>query len=247
MPRIPILIAAKSLFLWAGTASPQHTAYLNLPFFILRTVAYFAIWGWLALRPLRAATAAAALILLTFTLSFAAIDWIMSLEAPWSSSVFGLWVSAGWLTAALAGAALLATRRGASAKELHAIGTMLFTGVLIIAYLGFMQFLIIWEENLTREIGWYLRRFAAPWNAFLAGWVVIGLIMPFFLLLSRRVKESAGGIALSSVLILIGQLLAIWWLVLPAFSYRFDWTAPVSVVAIVSFGVAAFIYRSDTP
>jgi hypothetical protein len=154
------------------------------------------------------------LILLLFSLSFAAIDWVMSLDAPWSSSVFGLLVSAAWFSIALAAAILLYIAGGKTERgTLQALGTMLFAATLITAYLAFMQFLIVWEENLPDEIVWYARRLAAPWGVVLGANILCQFIAPFLLLLFRSVKQSQRGLGLAAGSVLAGGWLGAMWLV----------------------------------
>lgn len=211
---IPVLIATPWLYPWTLPASPTHSLYLNLPFFVLRSIVYVAIWTGLWLGLPRRAPSPAALILLLFSLSFAAIDWVMSLDAPWSSSVFGLLVSAAWFSIALAAAILLYIAGGKTERgTLQALGTMLFAATLITAYLAFMQFLIVWEENLPDEIVWYARRLAAPWGVVLGANILCQFIAPFLLLLFRSVKQSQRGLGLAAGSVLAGGWLGAMWLV----------------------------------
>jgi hypothetical protein len=245
---IPVLADLPSIYRWAGAATAVPAAYLDMPFFIGRTVIYFAIWGLLAWRLLAApsrAMAAAALVLLLFTLSFAAIDWIMSLVAPWSSSVFGLMMSARWIVGALAGAILLvALLRAASVRALRAAGAMLLAGVLAVAYFAAMQFIIIWEENLPREIGWYVARFTGFWIAVLSALILVGLVAPFLLLLSRRVRNDPAALRWPAGLFLAGEVLASWWLVLPAFpGAGIGWIEVAALAAIGGVAGAVFLWR----
>ena len=96
---------------------------------------------------------------------------------------------------------------------LHALGTMLFAGTLVTAYLVFMQFLIIWEENLPDEIVWYTRRAGAPLTVILCVAILLQFIVPFLLLLFRRLKESPRGLSLAASCVLLGSWLSAVWLV----------------------------------
>ena len=110
--------------------------------------------------------AAPGLILLAVTATFAAFDWMMSIEPEWGSSIYGMLIISGMLLAALAGATLAAAARCGQEVDL---GSLLIAAVLLWAYLAFMQFLIIWEEDIPAEIGWYLKRLDGGW-----GWAGAG-------------------------------------------------------------------------
>jgi hypothetical protein len=236
---IPVLIATPWLYPWTLPASPSHSLYLNLPFFVLRSIVYVAIWTGLWLGLPRRAPSPAALILLLFSLSFAAIDWVMSLDAPWSSSVFGLLVSAAWFSIALAAAILLYIAGGKTERgTLQALGTMLFAATLITAYLAFMQFLIVWEENLPDEIVWYARRLTAPWGVVLGANILCQFIAPFLLLLFRSAKQSPRGLGLAATAALFGGWLGFLWLVGGDQSAWLDLAALLTLVGAMA---AAFL------
>ena len=236
---IPVLAGSPWLYPWTAASSPTHSLYLNLPFFVLRSIVYFAIWAGLWLGLPRPTPAPAALILLLFSLSFAAIDWLMSLDAPWSSSVFGLLVSAAWFSIALAAAILLYIAGGKTERgTLQALGTMLFAATLITAYLAFMQFLIVWEENLPDEIVWYARRLTAPWGVVLGANILCQFIAPFLLLLFRSAKQSPRGLGLAATAALFGGWLGFLWLVGGDQSAWLDLAALLTLVGAMA---AAFL------
>ena len=191
-----MLFGLSDLYPWARTevvaADPllrQKAAYLNIPFFVARTVGYFAVWivlgrllvTWslqqdrtaddtLTLRLQR--LSGPGLVLYGLTVSFAAIDWMMSLEPKWYSTIFGMIFMVSFGLAALA-LAILATRFLETEKPLahvvspdrwHDLGNLLLALVMFWAYLNFSQFLLIWSENLAEEIPWYLHRIAGGWE-----------------------------------------------------------------------------------
>jgi uncharacterized membrane protein YeaQ/YmgE (transglycosylase-associated protein family) len=240
---IPVLAGSPWLYPWTAASSPTHSLYLNLPFFVLRSIVYFAIWAGLWLGLPRPTPAPAALILLLFSLSFAAIDWLMSLDAPWSSSVYGLLVSAAWVSIALAGTALLYAGNAKPEREtLHALGTMLFAATLVTAYLAFMQFLIVWEENLPDEIVWYARRTGGGWSVVLGANILCQFAAPFLLLLFRRVKASPRGLGLAAASALLGGWLGFLWLV--AGDQR-AWLDLAALLALGGLIAVALLRRGD--
>jgi hypothetical protein len=273
---IPLLFGLADLYPWAQTevvaADPllqQKAAYLNIPFFIARAVAYFAVWivlgrllvTW-SLRQDRTADDALTLrlqrlsgpglVLYGLTVTFAAIDWMMSLEPKWYSTIFGMifMVSFGLAAVALA---ILATRFLESQKPLaqvispdrwHDLGNLLLALVMFWAYLQFSQFLLIWSENLAEEIPWYLHRIGGGWE-----WVALALILflfalPFILLLSRTTKRSARMLSQVAAAILFMHWLDILWIVAPSFyptRFHLHWLDIVAPVGIGGLWLAAFI------
>jgi hypothetical protein len=273
---IPLLFGLADLYPWAQTevvaADPllqQKAAYLNIPFFIARAVAYFAVWivlgrllvTWslqqdrsaddtLTLRLQR--LSGPGLVLYGLTVSFAVIDWIMSLEPKWYSTIFGMIFMVSFGLAAMA-LAILATRFLESEKPLaqvvspdrwHDLGNLLLALVMFWAYLNFSQFLLIWSENLAEEIPWYLHRIGGGWE-----WVAVALILfqfalPFILLLSRNTKRDSRTLAAVAAAILFMHWLDILWMVVPAFypaRFHFHWLDIAAPVAIGGLWLAAFI------
>jgi hypothetical protein len=273
---IPLLFGLADLYPWAQTevvaADPllqQKAAYLNIPFFIARAVAYFAVWivlgrllvTWslqqdrsaddtLTLRLQR--LSGPGLVLYGLTVSFAVIDWIMSLEPKWYSTIFGMIFMVSFGLAAMA-LAILATRFLETEKPLaqvvspdrwHDLGNLLLALVMFWAYLNFSQFLLIWSENLAEEIPWYLHRIGGGWE-----WVAVALILfqfalPFILLLSRNTKRDARTLAAVAAAILFMHWLDIIWMVVPSFypaRFHFHWLDIAAPVAIGGLWLAAFI------
>jgi hypothetical protein len=273
---IPLFFGLSDLYPWARTevvaADPllqQKAAYLNMPFFIARAVFYFAVWivlgrllvTWslqqdqsaddkLTLRLQR--LSGPGLVLYGLTVSFAAIDWIMSLEPKWYSTLFGMIFMVSFGLAALA-LAILATRFLASEKPLaqvvspdrwHDLGNLLLALVMFWAYLNFSQFLLIWSENLAEEIPWYLHRIGGGWE-----WVAIVLILfqfalPFVLLLSRTTKRNSQILAVVAGAILFMHWLDTLWMIAPSFypaRFRLHWLDIAAVVGIGGLWLAAFI------
>jgi hypothetical protein len=254
---IPVLAGLAALYPWArpGASSASGNAwYLDPVFFVVRTAIYFAIWIVLmrvARRPLddeyRVRSAAAGLILFALTVTFASFDWMSSLDPEFNSSAYGMMVGIGILTSGLAAAVLIAARRVSDTQTLATCGNLVLTGVLLWTYIAFMQFLIVWEENLTDEIPWYTRRLAHGWQV-LAVLVVIGhFVVPFLLLLWRRVKTSRLGLPLVCGLLLLAHLLDVWWLVLPDLMPAAGpgWSTPAATLAIGGAAIAFAMWRDD--
>jgi hypothetical protein len=241
---IPILLSLPLLYPWARPEEARHLAntfYLNTPFFLARSAVYFVAWALLAVLAGRGTSfAAPGLIVMGVTATFASFDWLMSIEPEWGSSIYGMLVISGALLTALAAAALMPAGENAR-KDL---GSLLIAGILLWAYLSFMQFLIVWEEDLPTEISWYLKRIKGGW-----GWAAIAIVLgqgllPFLALLWAPIKRSRRGLAAVCGLLLAAHLLESWWLVLPGFDVpEMTWFAPAATLAIGGFSAALFTWR----
>jgi len=196
--------------------------------------------------------------------TFAAIDWVMSLEPHWYSSIYGLLFGMGQALSAFAFATAVAIvladrppfRGMLSPERLRDLGSLLLAFVMLWAYLSFSQLLLIWSGNLSEEIPWYLRRLRGGWQ-----WVGIALILfqfvlPFLLLLSADVKRSRRPLLAVACLVLVMHGLDLFWMTAPAHdeleSPRHSglaihgWDAALSLCASVGIGgcwLAFFMWR----
>jgi hypothetical protein len=243
---IPILFSLPLLYPWARPEEARHLAntfYLNTPFFLARSAVYFVAWALLAVLAGRGTSfAAPGLIVMGVTATFASFDWLMSIEPEWGSSIYGMLVISGALLTALAAAALMPAGENAR-KDL---GSLLIAGILLWAYLSFMQFLIVWEGDIPTEITWYLKRTEGGW-----GWAAVAIVLgqgllPFLALLWPPIKRSRWGLATVCGLLLAAHLLESWWLVLPGFKASgMTWFAAAATLAIGGFSAALFTWRLD--
>jgi len=266
---VPVLVGVPTLYPWAAAdrkwldavAEPRFVhAWLNVPFFIARVVAYALVWWWLTrARSLRSSgRAAASTIVCTIVTSLAAIDLLMSLMPSWYSTAFGLVVVSNQ---ALAGAAFAVAwpARIAIAPSERAIGqpplsrdlgNLLLMWVMTWGYLAFMQFLIIWAEDLPREIAWYVPRLQTGWVGVGIALVVVQLAIPFVALLFRSVKDRPPRLRAVAMLLLASSALDVVWTVLPSVAphdLHGWWLAPLSVVGMAFLlfsGVPAAVRRS---
>lgn len=245
---VPVALGIQELYPWARAgqvaADPllRHKApYLNATFFLLRTAGYFAVWIGLAtllnrwsrrqdgtadpyLTRRLQLLSGPGLLVYGLTVSFAGVDWLMSLEPHWFSTIYGLLFMAAQGVGALAFAILLlapAPARNVLAEvvtpgRLRDLGNLLLTFVMLWAYMAFSQFLIIWYGNLVEEIPWYLHRGGGGWQWVALVLVVLHFFVPFFLLLARRVKQNARLIARIAAAIIVLRLVDYHWLVAPA-------------------------------
>ena len=247
---LPLLLGMARLYPWVTAPTANHW-YLNPAFFVVRALFALALWIGLLLLwrgttdgPRAGAIAAAGLILLTLTATFTAIDWTMSLEPAWSSSIYGMQAITGHLLAGLALAILWTPPQPAEINR--DLGTLLLALVLVWAYLAFMQFLIVYSENLPQEIPWYLKRMAGGWGALGLALVVAHVALPFFVLLIAALKRRAGIIRGMALLLFLSQLAHELWLVLPEHpALSLIWIAPAAML-LIGATVLAWV-RADVP
>jgi hypothetical protein len=218
----------------------EKAAYLNVPFFAARAVFYFAVWGLLAWRlsswsrqqdggadPARAerlrGLSAVGLILLSLTTTFAAVDWGMSLAPHWFSTIYGVLFIVGWTLSALSFTIVLMSRvageepftKALQPVTVHDLGKLLLAFTMLWGYVNFSQFLIIWSGNLSEETPFYLRRMQGGWQVVAVALLVFHFALPFALLLSRDLKRNARTLGAVAALMLVMQLVDLYWLIAP--------------------------------
>jgi hypothetical protein len=265
---LPVAIFAPKLFLWAqGPAVVQadeilkfKQPYLNLPFFWIRAAVYFLVWfgcamllnRWSAQQDRGEAgvterdtlrfrvISAPGLLIYVVLMSLAAVDWIMSLDPHWYSTIFGFIMVAGQALTALSFAvavlALFATREPMNqvlkAGHFHDLGKLMLAFVMLWAYFSFSQFLIIWAGNLPEEIPFYLRRFDGGWGFFSLVLAFGHFVLPFCLLLSRDLKRRPHMLARVAWFIIAIRLVDLIWLVAPNFNPNTGGFMPVTLANI---------------
>lgn len=268
---LPLFLGIKDLYTWArpevlaaDTLLQHKAAYLNPTAFMLRAVGYFAIWTILSLtitstlkRHDATGSLAAArkvrricgpgLAVYVLTMTFAAIDWVMTLEPHWFSTIFGAWFVVAQtlcaiafmvpLTVWLAGRKPLGDR--VSKGQIYDLGNLLLAFTMLWTYFALSQLLIIWAGNLPEEIPWYLKRFQGGWG-YVALVVVLGqFALPFLLLISRPTKRSPDMLARVAVWIVFMRWVDLYWMIGPATDVtvplRFHWlylSAPLALGGI---------------
>ena len=266
---VPLFLGTKHLYEWTDPEVSAHLGskalYLNLPFFWGRAIVYLAVWALLAflltfwsaridrtedpklsVRLMR--LSALGLILHVLTVTFAAFDWVMSLDYHWFSSIFGVIFLVGQGLSGLAFSIVvlswlsprLAHPIDATRAPLIDIGNLMMAGTVLWAYVSFSQFLIIWSGNLAEEVPWYIDRSNGGWE-----WVAVALILlhfalPFFLLLMRDIKKNIKLLSGVACIILVMHMVDLFWLIMPTYQHRYA-DRPLSVhwldvVTFVAFG-----------
>ena len=219
--------------------------YLNIEWWLIRAVMYFALWGIMAfflnrwgLRQDRATNAEEATKMLTdaskfsgptmvfyvLVVSFAAIDWVMTLDPHWFSTIWGLLFAVGWALSFFCFAvtiwAALADKepynRILGKRHFHDVGKLMLALVMVWAYFNFSQFLIIWSGNLPEETRWYLQRMEGTWGVIGILLIVFHFAFPYLVLLNRDVKRNSKWLAAVAVFILVLRVVDMFYLIGPS-------------------------------
>ncbi len=254
---IPVLIGLRAIYPWPGTGY-SNGWYLNTGFFILRYAIDFVIWNAAAAYALWAPrglavgvppglrwASAIGLLLLAYTAGFASIDWVLSLDPKFWSAVFPMILGAHWFNTGLAVALMAIALSPGGVLErshVHDLASILLATVIFWAYVEFCQFLIIWEENLSHEIPWYLRRIAEGWRGVTWFIAIAGFFLPFALLLSD--KRSRTVVIAAAALILSSRLAESAWLVIPDLPLAPSlWLVAAAVLALGGLISLIFVRR----
>lgn len=258
---IPAFIGLHSLYSWTHPAPDLgNVFYLNPVAFFIRYGCYVVVWnvmaafvvfgpreGRLPISPALSWISGIALVALAFSTGFAAIDWILSLEPKFWSSIFPYTQSASWFNTGFAlvllTIALIDWPAVDRRKHMIDLTQILLATTIFWAYLEFMQFLIIWEENLKHEIPWYLKRLESVWHSAIYISAGLGFVVPFFVLLWAPSKRRRAIVATICALILISRLGNTWLLVMPEFdSGTSFWLDVAAVLALGGAMLLLFVF-----
>jgi hypothetical protein len=194
------------------------------------------------------------LIVFMLTTTFAFVDWVMSLEPHWFSTIYGAMIVIGHVLEAFALviALVIVLARHAplidyvKPQHLHDLGNMMFAFMVLWAYLSFSQFLIIWAGNLPEEIPWYLRRLNGGWGWVALVTVIFHFAVPVVVLLMRGVKRQPERLLRVCLLLIVVRLINVYWTVEPSFyqnQLKMHWLDFVLPVAIGGLWLAAFFWQ----
>jgi len=276
---VPVLFAGVAAFAptlyshWMGEHAHHDpvvmakAAYLNPTFFYVRAAIYFVIWAGLTVWFNKGSAvldekrddvviekmqsySAPSLYLFGFSLTFAAFDWVMSLDPHWYSTIYGVYIFAGSAVSALSVLALINIRlqgagllnRVSTIEHRHDIGKLLFGFIVFFAYIGFSQFFLIWYANIPEETIFYKERWHGSWQT-ISMLILFGhFVVPFIVLLSRHAKRNPMVLGASAVWMLFMHWIDIYWLVKPYFGDH-DVHFGVADIGCLLFviGVGAFI------
>ncbi len=225
------------------TLEKWKAPYLNKTFFYIRAVFYVLVWAWLSQRYFRWSVeqdekkklentraaqefAPIAIILFGTTISFAAFDWLLSLEPMWFSTIFGVVIFAGaslmsmvtliLFTRLLKQSGLLGD--AVNVEHYHDMGKLMFGWLVFWAYTSFAQFFLIWYSNIPEELVFFHTRWDdnhATWMNYSIGIVVFRFFTPFWFLMSRNIKRNSTALTLGALVLLVSHFADMYWLVLP--------------------------------
>jgi hypothetical protein len=289
---VPLALGVRCLYVWAEppTALTNNRAlsellhlkepYLNVTAFLIRAAVYFLVWIGVSERLHRWSVAleerydpevarraqvfsGPGLLLYGLTLTFAAIDWIMSLEPFWNSSIFGAMIAAAQILPALAFAIVVLAWLDATRKPDLAdvptpalwgdLGNLMLAFVMIWAYMTYSQFFLIWSGNLPEEITWYTNRDRGGWQVLAWGLIIVYFGLPFVLLLSRGLKRDPRTLVWPAGAVLVMHCVYQFWLIVPAQAhipglhhephFTVHWLDLAALVGLGGVWLALFLWR----
>jgi hypothetical protein len=279
---IPLLFNMHDLFHWSHAEAVAEdkilqgkAPYLNVEFFIIRVFVLIALWTLFYLffvknskkqdetkdqkltkRNIRLSVIFIPVFAITITIS--AVDWLMSVEPHWFSTIFGVYFFSGTVIAALA-AATLATVLLKENNYLHpkitndhlfSLGALLFAFVNFWAYIAFSQFLLIWYADLPEETFWFLQKWEGSWAVFSIILIIVHFIVPYAMLVSNPAKSDPKRLKFISVWLLLAHLFDLYWLVMPEApgmesGYIFSWIDFVFPILIIGLTILVFNFKAN--
>jgi hypothetical protein len=276
---VPIAFGLGSIYDWSHPSIVAHDrilqhkqVYLNVPFFLIRAAVYFAGWylfayllykwsgeedrGNAAKGARLSRISGPGLVFYGFSATFMAIDWILSINPHWFSTIFGLLIIAGEALSAIAFLiallVLLSSRPPLAGvltpRHLHDIGKLLLAFVMVWAYFSFSQLVVIWSGNLPPEITYYLNRFAGGWQYVGLALVFLHFALPFALLLSRDLKRNFKLLSSIALFIIAMRFVDLYWTVAPDFLHgRFSvsWMDILAPIGLGGIWLAAFLWQLE--
>jgi len=269
---LPLLFNMNNIFHWlhpeilkADELLKSKAPYLNVQFFIVRVIIFLLIWIIFYLILFKNSTkqddtkdptltkknikfSAAFMPFFAITITFTAIDWLMSLEPHWYSTIFGVYYFAGTVLAALSSSTIAIVLlnengyliQGLKEDHYYSLGALLFAFVNFWAYIAFSQYLLIWYANLPEETIWFLNRWEGNWKFISIGLIFVHFVVPYFGLLSQPSKMNPKRLLFMSSWILFAHYYDLYWLSIPNFSkdsFIFSWNE----ISFVLFAVGILI------
>jgi len=280
---IPIAIGVARIYPWAHPDDlsaelkeivHHKQLYLNVGFFLVRAAFYFLVWigisyflnkwsleqdrtGVRHLTRKMQVLSGPGLLLYGFTVTFASIDWVMSLAPEWFSTIWGILFMGGQGLSALAFTitvlVLLSNRKPLSGiiapSHLHDLGKLMLAFLMLWAYFSFSQFLLIWSANIPEEATWYVRRLHTGWRWIGLLLVLLHFALPFVLLLSRDLKRNGRTLSAVAIAIFVMRYVDLFWLAGPEFHgghFAVSWMDLVMPFGIGGIWLAFFLYQLKT-
>lgn len=244
---IPVLMQYKTIYIWNGTVENSliqaKQAYLNSGFFGIRNIAYFAIWGLMALFYYRSSVAqdesgdkkltskmqavsAPLMILFAATIVFSSFDWEMSLQPEWFSTMFPVYIFAGAALGCLSTLILISfllQRSGRLTEDItvenyHDLSKLAFGFVVFWGYIAFSQYMLIWYANIPEETFWYKIRQENGWEIFSLILIAGHIFIPMLAIMARTVRRNRAYMFGAAIYLLAMHYLDHFWIIMPAFT-----------------------------
>ncbi len=276
---LPIAFGLGTLYEWGSPGyfdphDPQlrfKAVFFSQPFFLSRTTIYFLVWTVLGVALYKNSVAqdeggdvrayqntrwwsAPGLLALTVTVTMACVDWVMSLDPHWYSTIFGIYVFSGGalaMFAAVTKVALTLRSQGVLTKSInvehyHDLGKWMFALTVWWAYIAFSQYMLIWYADIPEETVFFRHRMENSW-AWVSALLLVGrFAVPFIVLLSRGAKRNLGVLYGAAIWILLMHFVDLHWLIMPSVhphGFHLHWMDLATLLAVGSFFGLVFWYR----
>ncbi|MGD8779349.1 MAG: quinol:cytochrome C oxidoreductase [Ignavibacteria bacterium] len=272
---IPIYFNLHDLFHWthleaveADKALKGKSPYLNAQFFIIRAIVFIGLWilfylfiqknskkqdetadQKLTTKNIR--LSAFFMPIFALSITFASIDWMMSLEPHWFSTIFGVYYFSGTVLAALATATFFIIYlsekgylvKGLGSDHYYSLGALMFAFTNFWAYIAFSQFLLIWYANLPEETFFFLNRMEGSWVYVSIALIFVRFVIPYFALLSQPSKMDPKRLKFISIWVLFAHMVDLYWLIMPTYSkdgIAFGWIE--IAFPILAYGILILVF-----
>ena len=274
---IPLFFTLHDVFHWTNTAVVQgdavlksKEAYLNIPFFLVRNILIFLIWtlfyflitrrsrkqdetGSQDLTRMNIKLGTGFIFIFAITITMTGVDWMMSLEPHWYSTIFGVYYFAGtvWCALAVLTLAVVLLREngylvpGLKNDHYYSLGTMMFAFTAFWGYIAFSQYMLIWYADLPEETTWFFHRWEGGWMYASIILIIVHFVVPFFALLSFPAKTNPKRLKFVAIWILAAHFFDLYWVIMPGMVqagrvFYFSWMDLVFPVAVVGFVMVIF-------
>ncbi len=264
---VPVLFGLHELYHWthSDAVAADHVLkgkepYLNLAFFGVRVLVFFGIWIWLSRKYFKASTeqdasgnpdltlsmqsrATYGILLFALTVTFAFVDWVMSLTPHWYSTIFGVYMFAGCMVSFFAANSLIVLglkRYGflkqVTVEHIHDLGKLMYGFNIFWSYIAFCQYFLIWYSNVPEETVWYANHFVGSWQPISVLLAVGHFFIPFVIFMSRHARRHFKFHAFIALWLLAFQFLDFYWVIMPNASPTGFHLSIVDVTAFIGIG-----------
>ncbi len=245
---IPVIFGMHDLYHWSHSEAVAHDQllqwkepFLNIPFFIIRFVIYFGVWFLLSyllnkyslqqdeaatieLRQKMRTVSAPGMIAFALTITFASFDWLMSLEAHWYSTIFGVYIFSGGVVGFLSFLTMFVLYMNKknilddviTKEHYHDLGKLTFAFIIFWAYMAFSQYLLIWYANIPEETIWFRQRWVGSWKGLSLFLVLGNFVVPFLILITRLAKRKPAFLKIMVAWLFFMHFIDLYWVVMPS-------------------------------